>query len=505
MIRAAFIAVFFITIVTGCTSPKTERGELYQALIDYESEFWFDRSISHVLLNRMVSNNTQVVWSTNFHTAAPVPLGAVGPHKYINKLKGIIHNDSIGRVLKEAVADGVNIITVIGDGMGNMHMALPVYMRYAQNNPQASMFEKIMAEGSTGYVYTSTIRGLVTGSAASGTAIACGQKTMMNMIGVDSTGTPLTSVMTLAKQNGYRTALVTNASITDATPAAFYAHTVNRNEENKIAQQLVSSHTVDVIMGGGGQHFIPQGKSLFEMLDVKEANNYTSARKDTLNLLKDLGSNAYQLIHNKKELSQLDESTLKVAGFFAAGGLPAPINYEQERTMAPTLGEMSLKSLSLVQNKTKPYIAVIECARIDWESHDNDIGAVYKSVENMNEILKTAYSFYSMNPDNTLLLFTSDHETGGLEIAYRKMPKEYQEEKILSTGKSWSNDTNPLSYERYIATLNQQKKTVSFVLRQSHTVKELKQNAKKYLGIRLSDQEADLLLYAMKDYQKYKD
>lgn len=482
---------------------QDNRLKLHDEMVQNESEFWYKRSISHVLLNRMISKETQVVWGTTFHTAAPVPLGAVGPKEYTDKLQGIIQNDSLGRVLKSAIEDKLNVILVIGDGMGNMHMALPIYKKYAQKNRESTYFERIMGEGACGYLYTGTARGLVTGSAASGTAIACGSKTLMNMIGVDSLGAPLESALKLAIKGKYKTALVTDAGITDATPAAFYAHTINRDEEEYIADQLVNCDGLDVILGGGARMFIPKGTNFSDIENVPESLNFESSRTDSRNLIDVFKKRNYQFCSTLSQLQLVGKS--KVLGLFNSGGLPAQIDRNLSTVLIPTVKQMGEKALELISGTDAPYFAMIECARIDWEAHDNDIGAVYKAVEEMNMVLEDAYKKYKESPENTLLVFTADHETGGLEVAYRKMPEEEAFYKKMKNGEQWKNITNPLTYSRFGANLDRQKSTVSKVLSKSKTLIELKRNIKEDLGIHISDEEAEQLFYSMTDYKKYKD
>lgn len=497
-----FTVIAALGILGACNKPN-KADQLYNEMIDLESEFWFSRSISHVFLNRINGKNSQVVWSTNFHTAAPVPIGSVGPDKYTNLLKGIIQNDSIGNVMKMAVDDGLNVILVIGDGMGNMHMSLPVQMRHAKNESKPTMFEKIMAEGTAGYVLTSTARGLVTGSAASGTAIACGEKTLMNMVGVDTMGMELESVLDRAKQNNYSTAIVSDAGLTDATPASFYGHAVIRDWEDQIAMQMHESELIDVVLGGGGNRFIPNGFKLSELYG-KVVNDFSSARGDSVNLIEKFRQNGYIYCNSKSDM-QNTKSGDKVLGLFSGGGLPAPINRDENTSEIPTVTEMGTKALELISNTGNPYFIMIESARIDWESHDNDIGAVYQAVVEMDHMLESAYTFYEKNPENTLLIFTSDHETGGLEIAYHKVPYEKKETKVMANGEIWENVTNPLTYGQYRQIIERQKKSASYVLNSSKTVDELQQNIKNMLGIEITKKEAELLYFTMMDYQKYKD
>jgi alkaline phosphatase len=387
--------------------------------------------------------------------------------------------------------------------MGNMHMALPVYKRYAKENQEPTMFERIMKEGTCGYVYTGTYNGLVTGSAASGTAIACGTKTLMNMVGVDPNGNKLESALTVAKKLNYKTALVSNAGLTDATPAVFYAHTPDRDRENDIALELLTGRLADVVLGGGGSKFIPQGHTLSDFFPNEGKNDFQSGRQDTINLIKGFQQMGYNLCFNLNELHAVSEDK-PLLGLFSGGGLPASIDRDSATSSIPTVNDMAGKALQIISANNNSYFTMIECARIDWEAHDNDIGAVYQAVEEMNRVLKTAYRFYQKDTGNTLLIFTADHETGGLEIAYRKMPVEQAQKKILDDGQVWTNITNPLSYDEYIKILDRQQKTVSYILTRSHTVEEIQKNFKEFMGVELSEKDAELIYYSRNDYKRYK-
>lgn len=492
-----------LSLLAGCKKKAITNQDVNNAVVKYESQFWYKRSLTPDLLNRINSKKSQVLWGTNFHTAAPVPLGAVGPEKYVKQLQGIVQNDSLGRILKKAVSDNINVILVIGDGMGNMHMALPIYRRYIKKEKEKTYFERIMSEGACGYLYTNTARGMVTGSAASATAFACGTKTMMNMVGVDSLGNSLQSAMQLAKMNNYSTALVSDAGITDATPAAFYAHSANRDKESDIAYQLSIHNIADIILGGGGAQFIPKETHLSDF--YKDANypDFKSHRNDNHNLFSLFEDKGYALCFTLDEMNAT--STDKVLGLFAEGGLPATIDRGEETNQIPNVQQMAHKALNLVSEQGKSFFAMIECARIDWEAHDNDVVAVYYAVEEMNKVLGEAYLQYQKSPQNTLLVFTADHETGGLEIAYRKMEEENKESKQLSNGKKWENITNPLLFEKFDHLLNAQHSTISHILTISKSSSDIKKNLKELAGIEVSIHEAELLYFAMNNYKRYKD
>nr|WP_321450983.1 alkaline phosphatase [uncultured Carboxylicivirga sp.] len=501
---ASWGGALILLVLVSCQQSANKDGiideKVHEVIVDKESGYWFKRSLAHALYNRLISEDSQVLWSTNFHTAAPVPLGAVGPQKYLKKLQGIVHNDYLGRVLKQAVNEGTNVILVIGDGMGNMHMALPVYKRYAEKSDEKTYFERIMAEGTCGYLYTSTARGLVTGSAASGTAIATGSKSLMNMVGLDTLGNALQSLMELSKSKGYFNTIISDAGITDATPAAFYAHTANRDWESDIAFQLAKSKCVDVVLGGGGSQFLPQGKVLCDYYSGSEYPDYHSSRKDSLNLFAQLKSRDFQLCFTLNELNSVVSG--KVIGLFEGGGLPPAIDYNSKSASIPTVTQMAQKGLALSKESLQPTCTMIECARIDWEAHDNDVVSVYKAVEEMNNVLKIAYNQYRSNPAKTLLVFTADHETGGLEIAYKK--EHTYEKRTLSDNVVWENNTNPLHYHDYIQMLEGQDRTLSSIFASSGSAEELKQQLEKHAKVHLTSEEAALLFYARNGYQKYK-
>ncbi len=497
------LSVLCLGGVLACSSPESPESRFNKRMIELESTYWSHSATSQILLNRLQSQQSQVLWSTNFHTAAPVPVGAVGPEKYTDKLNGIVHNDSIGRVVKEAIADGVNVIYVIGDGMGNMHMALPILMRRATGDQEPTMFERIMREGSSGYNYTCTSEGIVTGSAASGTALACGEKTRMNMVGLNRNGEPMESSLALAKKNHFKTALVSDAGITDATPAAFYGHSVNRDLESDIARQLFESKLADVVLGGGGSQFIPSGSELNKLFEA-DGVNFTSSRNDSLNLLEAFAADQYNLAFSKEQMQKAPKDE-KLVGFFSGGGLPPVIDRGPDNAKVPLVEEMAQQALEMISQNQHSYMIMVECARIDWEAHDNDLGAVYQAVEDMNRVLETAYSFYEKAPEKTLLLFTADHETGGLEIAYKKMPKEDEDRVELAAGETWTNITNPLSFKDYETELKRQTKSLSGILMESKSVESLQENLQKYMGVSITADDAALVLESRNNYKRYKD
>ncbi|HEX3007534.1 MAG TPA: alkaline phosphatase, partial [Bacteroidales bacterium] len=354
-----------------------------------------------------------------------------------------------------------------------------------------------------GLVLTNPVNGLVTCSAAAGTAIASGRKTRMNMVGVDSVGQPLESVLTFASKRGMKTAVVSDASITDATPAAFFGHVVNRENEETLAMQLAVGNNIDVILGGGASLFIPQNKSykdFEEFINFPGDFNQFSGRSDSLNLIVSFQEKGYSVACSKKEMEEapLDK---KLIGLFAAGGLPSPINRDSATKNIPTVSQMAQKAFTMISKAPNGYFSMIECAQIDWEAHSNDAGGVYKAVIEMNDILKVAYDYYSKNPQKTLLIFTADHETGGLSIAYTKVEGNEIEKYTVSNGETWMNNTNPLSFNDY-KKLPLQKMSVGRILDMSKSSEQFRLNVRKYTGYEITSYEADEIYKSYLDLHK---
>ena len=139
-----------------------------------------------------------------------------------------------------------NIIIMIGDGMGLTQISSGMY---ANNNSTAlEGFEYV------GLSKTHALDKLVTDSAASGTAMACGVKTYNGVIGIDGKNKSHPSILEICQKKGYKTGLVATSSIVHATPASFYAKVISRRLYEKIAFQLANT-IVDLFVGGGKDYF----------------------------------------------------------------------------------------------------------------------------------------------------------------------------------------------------------------------------------------------------------
>lgn len=270
-----------------------------------------------------------------------------------------------------------NIIIMIGDGMGLTQISSGMY---ANNNKTAlEEFEYV------GLSKTYALDRLVTDSAASGTAMACGVKTFNGVIGIDGKNRSQPSILELCQEQGYRTGLVVTSSIVHATPASFYAKVRSRSLYNDIALQL-SQHNVDLFVGGGKKFFIN--------------------RKDKRNLVEEMAN--YNFV---KDLQAFENATDDKIGYLTYSEEP-PAKMEGRK---PALEELTEISLEKMKTKGAPFFMLIEGSQIDWGGHDNNLEYVLSEFKEFDLAIQKVLA-YAKADGNTLVIVTADHETGGLAL-----------------------------------------------------------------------------------------
>ncbi len=254
---------------------------------------------------------------------------------------------------------------------------------YANGNAGTLFFENFPIQGS---VTTSNVSGEVTDSAAAGTAMATGVKVDNGVISqlIPGDGLDLETILELAKQLGASTGLVTTTTISHATPAAFGAHEPNRsNYAEIISDYLTGSHPN--VLFGGAQYIAPN----------------TAISAD------------YTVVENYDELVALDtESENMVWGQFGETHLP----YEFDSFgIFPHLSETTLTALKILDNDPDGFFLMVEGGRIDHAGHSNDIQRnIFETIEFSNAV--RVVSNWATGRDDTLIIVTADHETGGLQI-----------------------------------------------------------------------------------------
>ena len=290
------------------------------------------------------------------------------------------------------------IILFIGDGMST-----PQRMMAEEFSRKTGKGELVINHfpfhASTRTVSTSS---LVTDSAAAGTAIACGTKTANGRIGVTPDGrTRFESVAELAKKKNYKVGIVTTVTINHATPASFYGHRISRSQYYELGLDLVNSN-FDYFAGGGVA--FPAGKPAPKGAPLPNLPNiYDLAAKK-----------GYKVLKDKKAFMALKPGSGKILYSGAPGRIPAAIDAGKEDI---TLAELTAKGLELLKND-KGFFLMVEGGTIDSYGHGNEAASNLREVLALDDAVKVAVKFMEKHPEDTLIVVTGDHETGGMSMGF---------------------------------------------------------------------------------------
>jgi len=291
----------------------------------------------------------------------------------------------------------INIIMVIGDGMGPAYTSA---YRYFKDDPNTNLVEKTVFDRNlTGLssTYPASISGVVTDSAASATALAAGVKSYNGAIGVDVNKKEVQTVLEWAKLQGKKTGVVVTSQINHATPASYLAHNESRNNYNAIADSYLDGGIkADLYFGGGWKFFIREDRNLVE--EFKQAGfHYIDKYQDLKNLPK-----------NKP-----------VLGLFADVGLPWALD-DTNKYRLSAMTKSAVHHLQNIQvNDEDPdngFFMLIEASQIDWAGHNNDISDAMAEMDDLAKTIEYLEQFVDHHPD-TLVIVTADHSTGGFTLA----------------------------------------------------------------------------------------
>ena len=266
-----------------------------------------------------------------------------------------------------------NVILLIGDGMGLAH----IYAGLTANRGNLHLAQFL----NMGFSKTTAADTYITDSAAGATAMATGQKTNNRAIGVDSMGKAWSAIPELIKAWNMPSGLITVGSVTDATPAAFYAHQPDRSFEQEIATDFIRS-PLDILIGGGYRYF-QEG----HVLDTLRGNGYQTSQRFA------------DLPHLKAPFVLLDDQ--------AVGAV------HQGRTNYLTSG--LLKIIDELSPSKAGFFVMAEAAQIDYGGHTKDISYVTREMLDFDQAIGAALRFADQNGE-TLVIVTADHETGGLTL-----------------------------------------------------------------------------------------
>ena len=320
------------------------------------------------------------------------------------------------------------IFYFIGDGMGPSHvLATELYLGELQGvigRPQKLVFTQFPESA---FVTTFSASNGVTDSAASGTALSTGYKTSNGRIGTDADGNDIYSVAYDAKNAGMAVGIATTVCINHATPSAFYAHNNSRNNYNEIAQWMLEAD-YDFYAGGDAKCTTEQRNDLYGRA---EKQGYTIAR----------GYDDYKSKAKKAEKLMLYQKNV-------AEEVPYAIDRTKDDL---TLAQITKAGIDFLSKKSKKegFFMMVEGGKIDYASHRDDAATMIHEVLDFNAAIEEAYEFYKKHKNETLIIVTADHETGGIVLGYTGQYK--LDLKVLESQK--------VSVDNLVAMLESLKKT----------------------------------------------
>ncbi|MGA6135186.1 alkaline phosphatase [Acinetobacter dispersus] len=341
----------------------------------------------------------------------------------------------------QAAGEAKNIIFFLGDGMG----------------PTTVTASRIYGYGESGKLTMDTLRrtvriktysedGQTTDSAPSMAAYMTGKKTRNEVIGMTpgtvavepgtwtdgkntisnainncptpgssvAAGSPAETILELAKANGKKVGAITTTELTHATPAATFSHVCNRNAQFEIARQIIPGGAgyntklldgVDVLMGGGRNHFTP-----YNAVDNKKG------RIDGRNLLNELKAKNYTVGETKADMLAAPLNKKYIGLYSATSHLEYDLDRAKTAPDQPTLAEMTEKSIDLLQAQDtagKGFFLMVEGGRIDHALHGtNAKRALHDTIAFDNAIKKALDKIKKTDPElkNTLIVVTADHD-----------------------------------------------------------------------------------------------
>jgi alkaline phosphatase len=309
-----------------------------------------------------------------------------------------------GPAQDETSAHPKYVFLFIGDGMGQSQItAAEIYSHGLEKENRDIGFNRLSFSGFPvlGQITTNSSNSYFTDSAASGTAMASGYKTKNGKINFSEDETlSFITVAEAAQSAGRKIGILSSVSLDHATPAAFFAQVPYRWRYYDISLQMAESGFN--FFGGGGLKY-PMGMR--------------GQDKDAREHAREQG---YTIVDTKAGFNELHPGSSKVWAFNEVLTRKSALPYEIDRPAESlTLADFTRKAITLLDNQ-KGFFMMVEGGKIDWACHDNDAASAILEVKAFSDAVQEAVDFYNRHPEDTLIVVTADHETGGMILGSEK-------------------------------------------------------------------------------------
>lgn len=297
------------------------------------------------------------------------------------------------------------IFLFIGDGMSYPQVQATNYYLNAMEDDGDEILTSenklnMMKFPVAGSVQTYDSTSFCPDSASTATSISTGHKTYSGTINMDEKmETPYETIAEkLKKQLGYKVGILSSVNLNHATPAAFYAHQASRNNYYEIGEEMIASE-FDYFAGGG----------------LKKTTGAEGDKKDLYELAQEAG---YKVIKTQAEAEALTAEDGKAIVIDETLADDDAMSYDMDLEEGEWgLADYVEKGIEVLDNENG-FFMMCEGGKIDWACHANDAAATITDTVAMDDAVGKAVEFYNEHPDETLILVTGDHETGGLTIGF---------------------------------------------------------------------------------------
>ena len=294
----------------------------------------------------------------------------------------------------------------IGDGMGtNQVLGAEMYRSAVQGEPLGRVQTLMTTFPYSGHASTYSATNGITDSAAAGTCLATGKKTKNGMLGQAPDSSDLRTIAEDLKAQGWGVGIMTTVAIDHATPGAFYAHVPDRDKYYRIGEQLVESNFD--FFGGAGFHY-PQGKH-----DRKDVNLYRLAEENGYTIVRGYNEAKSSISNLQSPISKMILVQPCDSGKVHGSNLPYAIDRKEGDLTLAQIVDIAIPFLS---ERHERFFMMVEGGMVDYACHGDDAATAIGEVWDMDEAMRVAYAFYEAHPDETLIVVTADHETGGMAL-----------------------------------------------------------------------------------------
>ncbi len=312
-------------------------------------------------------------------------------------------NVAITKVIKEKGTKAPKYIFLfIGDGMSYPQVqAASYYLGATQSGGKVKSDNlSFMNFPIAGSAQTFDSTSFCPDSASTATSMSTGYKTYSGVINMDTSLTVKYETISekLKKQLGYKIGIISSVNINHATPAAFYAHQTTRNNYYEIGLEMIASN-FDYFAGGAL---------------LKPTGN-----KNDQPSLYDLAAKAgYKVIKTQVAANNLKASDGKALVIAETLADSEAMSYSIDAAANEwKLADYVKKGIDVLDN-SKGFFMMVEGGKIDWACHANDAASTIQDTVALSNAVNVAIDFYNKHPEETLILVTGDHETGGLTIGF---------------------------------------------------------------------------------------